>query len=135
MKKLGRTIDSELVINKEKVMRVYFGHSMLSYNTDKEKEELKVLRKMYDNIICPNVDIRIASGGMNAYLRIVGWADLVVVSEYRGFVGAGVFAEVKKALKLKIPVKCLRRKKLLDVKDVIKNDYRDIKIKYGKLII
>ena len=42
MRKLGKTIDSELVINKEKVLRVYYGHSMQSYDTNKEKEELKI---------------------------------------------------------------------------------------------
>ncbi len=116
-------------------MRVYFGHSMKIYGTDREKMEIKLLKTMFDKVICPNVDIGIASGGMHAYLRIVGWADLVVVSEYRGFVGTGVFAEVKEALKLKIPVKCLRRNKLIVVKDVVINDRKDIKIKYGKLVI
>lgn len=123
------------MIKMKKVARVYFAHSMQIYNTLREKNELKFINEMFDKVICPNVDIRIASGGMNGYLRIVGWADLVVVSEYRGFVGAGVFAEVKKAVELKIPVKCLRRNKLIEVKDVVINDSKDIKIKYGKLII
>ncbi|GAG37478.1 unnamed protein product, partial [marine sediment metagenome] len=108
---------------------------MQIYNTLREKNELKFINEMFDDIICPNNDIGMASGGMHAYLRIVGWADLIIVSEYRGFVGAGVFAEVKKALKLKIPVKCLRRNKLIEVKDVVINDSKDIKIKYGKLVI
>ncbi len=115
-------------------MKVYYAHSMQLYESLKEKQELKFLRTRFDNVLCPNKDIGKAGRGMSAYLKIVEWADLVVASEYEGFVGLGVFSEIQHALNVGIPVKCLRKNKLLDVKEVIIHSPRDYRIKYGEVI-
>ena len=116
-------------------MRVYYGHSMLSYNTNKEKEELKVLRKMYGNIICPNNDIGKTDRGIRVCLKIIEWANLIIVSEYQGYVGYGVYNEIQTAIKYNIPVKCLRKNKLYNIESLSIYDSNDWKIKYAKLKI
>jgi hypothetical protein len=117
------------------VKRIYYAHSMLIYGTLKEKQELKILRKKFQNVLCPNQDIGDVQKGMSAYLKIVEWADLVVVSEYLGFIGKGVYSEIQHAQNNGIPVKCLRGSKLLEVKDTSIYNASDYRIRYGKLIV
>ena len=117
------------------VERIYYAHSMQTYGTLKEKQELKILRKKFPNVLCPNQDIGDAQNGMSAYLKIVEWADLVVVSEYEGFIGKGVYAEIQHAHNSGIPVKCLRRRKLLEVIDTSIYNPSDYRFRYGKVIL
>jgi len=108
---------------------------MLIYGTTKEKQDLKILRKKFQNVLCPNQDIGAAKKGMSAYLKIVEWADLVVVSEYAGFIGKGVYSEIQHAQNNRIPVKCLRGSKLLEVKDTSIYNQSDYRFRYGKIIV
>ena len=116
-------------------MRVYYGHSKKIYGTDREKKELKLLKTMFDNVICPNNDIGNVERGMKVYLKIVEWANLIIVSEYCGYVGYGVYYEIKTAIEHNIPVKCLRKNKLYDIEDLSIYDSNDWEIKYAKLKI
>ena len=72
---------------------------------------------------------------MRAYLQIVKWADVVVVSEYQGHVGGGVYSEVYRALLSKIPVFCLRDGKFYPVVDAIVINDQDPKVRFAKLVI
>jgi hypothetical protein len=115
--------------------RVYFAHSMLSYNTEKERRELGFIKARFPNTICPNRDIGRAQRGMPAYLNIVAWADRVVVTDYEGYVGRGVHDEVKHALHLGIPVIYLHDSMFIQVKDVRINDPRDYRYGYAELVL
>lgn len=103
------------VINKN--TRIYYSHSMTVYNTDREREDLEFLRSLSDKVICPNNDIGTCKRGMKAYLKIVEWADLVVVSVVDGKLTSGVYAEMKEAFKLNVPVKLINDKRFIDVTD------------------
>jgi hypothetical protein len=118
--------------------RAYFAHSMLDYNTAKEKKEYSFLRKLF-HILCPNKDVGKLSS-MAKYLNLVGWSEMVIVSEHKGFIGRGVFDEIKHALKLGIQVQCIRPARgrdsfrLVTVRDVEVYNSGDWKRNYGKLI-
>jgi hypothetical protein len=121
--------------DQRKDLRCYFAHSMMIYDTPREQEELQNLNKLYKRVLCPNNDIGDCSKHMRAYGRIVSWADVVVVSEYEGHVGGGVYSEVHIALKAKIPVYCMRDGKFLPVVDAEVVDSRDFQVGFAKLII
>lgn len=121
-------------------MNVYYGHSLLIYDTEREKEELNFIKKTFptSKIINPNTDIP-WKGDMDIYLEKVRFSDLIIISEYLDHIGHGVFDEIKTAIKHNISVKCLRKDAqgfvLLDVKDVEVYDADDWKINYGTVII
>lgn len=121
-----------------KFYRVYYAHSMQTYHTDTEKEELNYLRGLLPNVICPNNDIGNTNKGMHVYLKIVAWSDFVVVSEYQSHIGHGVFDEVSLALKLNKPVYCLRKAKdtfkFYRITNLVIVNKRDWKVKYGKVV-
>ena len=122
-----------------KTKRTYYAHSMQIYNTEREKEELSFLRKRFPLLLCPNKDIGNCSIGMEAYLNIVKWSDIVIVSEYLNHIGSGVYSEVIKALRNGISVLCLRKVNncfcLFQVTGAEVNDKNDYKVLYGKLSV
>lgn len=120
--------------NQRKDLRCYYAHSMKIYDTPREQKELQTLRKLYTRVICPNNDIGECSKGMRAYCNIVSWADVVVVSEYEGCIGAGVFTEVIRALNSQIPVFCLHEGDLNPVSGVTYVDRQDQQVRYAQLI-
>ena len=71
---------------------------------------------------------------MKAYLNVVAWADLLVVSEYEGYIGRGVHDEIKHALNLGIPVYCIRESKFIPVKDASIRNLQDYRFGYAVLI-
>lgn len=116
---------------------IYFAHSKKIYGTDAEE----ALRDLIENtlgkrfkVICPNRDLIYDGRGMELYLAQVRKSKLVICSEYRGFVGKGVYEEVKEAIKNNIPVYALRGLSFIYVKDVEINDVDDWGVEYGKLI-
>lgn len=117
--------------------RAYYAHSMHIYNSPREKKELAYLRRRF-NVLCPNNDIGHITP-FSKYLRISAWADVVVVSEYKGYVGRGVYEEVEQALKLKQTVYCIRENDtgliLLPVKQVEIHNSGDWKRNYGRIIL
>lgn len=106
--------------------KIYFAHSMLDYNSKKEKDVLKIIKKTFPNpVICPNNDIG-ELGGIEPYLRYVEKCGMVVVLEHDRSVGRGVFVEVCHAIRKKIPVVVYRvsKKKFLKVTDAkVMEDY------------
>ena len=120
--------------DQKKDLRCYYAHSMMTYNTQREQEELQILRKLYARVICPNNDIGDCSKGMQAYLNIVSWADVVVVSEYEDCIGAGVFTEVCRALNSQIPVLCMHEGDFYPVSGVTYVDRQDQQVRYAQLI-
>jgi hypothetical protein len=121
--------------DQRKDLRCYYAHSIMDYDTPREQEGLQTLRKLYKRVICPNIDIGDCSMGFQAYLNIVPWADVIVVSEYEGHVGGVTYRAVNIALKFGIPVFCLRYGKFLPVIDAEVVDSRDFQVGFAKLII
>jgi len=80
------------------MLRAYYAHSMLIYNTEREMAELEYLRQQFD-VICPNNDIGDLQP-FKKYLNLVRWADVVIISEYERHITAGVYQEAAYALKL-----------------------------------
>ena len=116
-------------------LRCYYAHSMQIYNTPQDQQELLNIKQLYKKVICPNHDIGDTSRGMRTYLNVVKWADVVVVSEYEGHIGGGVFTEVQRALLSKIPVYCLRDGNFFLVTDAKMANPQDPKVKYAKLVV
>ncbi len=116
-------------------LRCYYAHSMQIYNTRREEQELEIIKKYFKNTICPNNDIGDTSRGMRTYLNVVKWAEVVITSEYKGYIGGGVYTEVHRALLSKIPVYCLRDGKFFPVVDAKVANEQDPKVKYGKLVV
>lgn len=118
---------------------VYFAHSMLDYNTEREKlirDDLESHLLDGMKLVCPNRDLQKLFGkDMNAYLAYVKTCDLVIVLEHGGFVGKGVYLEVETAVDANIPVLVLRDSLLYHVKGVVAFDRNDWKNKYGKLVV
>lgn len=116
---------------------VYYAHSMCIYNTERERRELKFLSSIFRSVLNPN-DYK-DSAGMGFFLNLVSECGIVVCSEYKRFIGKGVFMEINSALKSNKQVFCLRntrgRWKLLEVKRVKVYDVTDWAVKYGKVIL
>jgi len=117
---------------------VYYAHSKCIYNTPREKSELKWLRKKFAKVLDPNSDMG-ELGDVNPYLRAVGEHDAVVCSEYKGYIGKGVYHEVDHALRCGRKVWCLRKRLgvfyLKPVKKTEFYDGNDWKVCYAKLVI
>ena len=118
-------------------MKIYYAHSMLTYNTVKEKQELKWLKKKYE-VIDPNNDIG-EQGIIEPYLKAISKCQGIICSEYEKHIGKGVYLEIEHALKLKLPVRCLRKNYLgnylKDVKGLQVVNEWDWKVYYGKVKI
>lgn len=120
--------------------KLYYAHSMLIYNTKREKKELRFLRKNFSSVCNPKTDITWDNTiKMEAYFKVVKNSDIVVVSEYKNHIGKGVYDEIKTAINSNILVLCLRKKlfkcRLQQVKGVELVNEQDWKITYGKIIL
>ncbi len=124
---------------KNKQHRVYYAHSLQTYNSQKEHEERLFLNSIFDNVLCPNKDIETSIYNMGFFQKIVSWSSLIVVTEYLEHIGSGVYLEIDKAFRCKIPVLCLKKIKksyeFYAVKGTEKVNRMDIKIKYAKVIL
>lgn len=117
--------------------RAYFAHSTHSYNTDLEARILKCIREKY-RVLCPNQDIgRLVE--FKRYLNIVGWADCVIVLELETYLTMGMYSVVLHALKMAIPVFCIREAPdgfvFIPVERVAYEPKRINRNHYGKLIL
>lgn len=112
---------------------VYYAHSKRIYNAPREQEELDYLESCFEEVINPNgLDY---GDDMRKYYTLIRKADALVLSEYEGCIGRGVFDETKLALKEHIPCFVLRDKKLISVKMVHPWKTNDWGIQYGKVEI
>ena len=122
----------------KKQKQVYYAHSMLIYDTRREKKELKFLKKHYKFVCNPNTDIKWDDAmEMEPYFKAIKSCDLLICSEYKNHIGKGVYDEIRTALNNNIIVLCLKKKlfryRLHNIKDLILKNENDWKIKYGKI--
>ena len=86
----------------------YYAHSMRKYNSEIEARELELIKSHFNgNVICPNNDLG-EMGSIEPYLRVVSLTSAVYATEYRDYVGSGVFDECTHAMSLNIPVYVVR---------------------------
>lgn len=83
---------------------IYYAHSIWKYDTEVEKYELGLIRKMFPNsqIINPNGDISHDSFDetdiMRDCLDVVSKCDSLVFSSVNGVIGKGVYDEIQQAI-------------------------------------
>ena len=122
---------------KNPINLAYFSHSILSYNSDKEKQEFNFLKTIIDgHIICPNHHIGKLEN-TDTYQNIIKKVDCVFVSETDGFVGKGSYRECATAIENNIPVFVIRninnKLELLRVTELIQVSEYNL-FDYGQLM-
>jgi len=116
-------------------MKIYYAHSRLDYGSDVEKDDIKKILADHAGCAVFNPAKAFSNKGWKLRMRMnmMRGFDLVVVREYSGYVGRGVYDEVVQALKYGVKVGVLRGGGYLDVASVrvVGNDWR---VKYGKVL-
>lgn len=115
-------------------MKIYYAHSKLIYGKKQEKDELKFLKTIFKNVVCPNNNLG-ELGSMEPYLRIVDLCGIVVCSTYRGYIGKGAYTEVVRAFENNIPVLSINKQIIRSVIAVHLYDSGDWKFMYATLDI
>jgi len=100
---------------------IYYAHCMTTYNTPQEQEELALLKAHFDNglIFNPNRDwIQFDTNPMKLCLELVA-DDIITGVAFGtvdgGYVGAGVYAEIRAAQKRYKPVYEIRSGNVLEL--------------------
>lgn len=102
----------------------YYAHSMAIYNSDLEKFEYDYLSDVFDGlVICPNKHVG-ERRAIQPYLDIVERVDVLFVSEYKGYVGSGVYQEIQTALTHNIKIQVITHPTM----DVQLKDFKNVKI-------
>lgn len=97
---------------KPKIEIIYYAHSKRIYGTDAEKKEIETIRKAHHTAKIDNPpELFNSEPTWHKYMEAeFPKIDLVIFSDYRGYIGKGVHYEIEQAKKLSIPVKYLDRK-------------------------
>jgi hypothetical protein len=114
-------------------MTWYYAHSMLIYNTQRERDEYERLKMLVRDVINPNTDIE-RTTDMSVYNDAVRKSYGVICSEIEGHIGKGVFTEITTAFSENKKVYVLRKNTLIPVKGVVITNDKDWKLSYGKVI-
>jgi len=116
-------------------VKIYYAHSKLIYDTPREKQELKWLKKKFI-VVDPNKDLS-ELGSMEPYIKKMFECNMVICSEYKKHVGKGVYEEVYHAItngvKAKVLRKFLGRFVLKEVTGLQIIDGTDWKVGYAKV--
>lgn len=87
---------------------VYYAHSMRTYGTPKESEELYMIKLQFRwpfwRVVNPAELTWDRRPNMSDFFKLVEASNAVVFSAYRGFIGRGVYEEVRVAQELGRPV-------------------------------
>ena len=98
--------------------KIYYAHSLCKYSTRTEKAEIRQIRRLlHCKVVNPREAVSNAGGGSKAMadcLELVRKMPGLVFSEYTGYIGRGVYAEVALARELGKPVWLLRDRRLYD---------------------
>ena len=111
-------------------MLVYYAHSMLIYNTEKEREEIDLIRNYDTTIINPNGWIYNSGNEkdiMEQCFVFIKQTDMTIFSTLKdGVIGKGVYSEIEKALYYDKPVFYLRQNG--DMKRFLEKDFDKIEL-------
>ena len=120
------------------VSTVYYAHSLQKYGTRTEKAEIRQIRRLlHCKVVNPREAVSNAGGGSKAMadcLKLVRKVPGLVFSEYTGYIGRGVYAEVTLARELGKPVWLLRDRRLYDTfeLELLGSDWA---IRYAQVIL
>jgi hypothetical protein len=116
--------------------KVYYSHSKKIYSTPREEVELQYLLKKFKDVCNPHTEIR--SSEMYDYLQAVKNCSKVIASEYKHYIGKGVFTELETAIREEIPCFVLRKFLkwfyLKKIKNIQVKNPNNWKVKFGKII-
>lgn len=116
----------------------YYAHSMRIYNSQREKEEFEFIKTRFNGkVICPNKELG-ELGNIDEYLKVVKGCSVLYISEYKEFIGKGVFLECRCAMENEIPIYLIRKdvgNELFTqkVKEIERSCYSDF-IRFGTVI-
>ena len=119
--------------------KIYYAHSKQIYGTAREGEELGCIKRKYPEAEIINPALLVDISDMKKFLKIVKKCSQVVVSEFEGYLGRGVFAEIAMAFAYNIKVSVIRKTgsqySLYPVTGIQVINEHDWKIKYAQLIV
>jgi len=120
--------------------KLYYSHSIRTYGTDKEQEELKQIRKKFPKheIVNPvDMDSTNLNGQeiMNKCFKTIGTVDILVASEYSGCIGRGVTDEIQAAHETGVETLLLRDGKFFPTFVVVSVDHDDWAINYARCTV
>jgi len=109
------------------------------YGKPLERALMKAMRDAGIDVLDPNTMMG-ELGSMKPYLQAIKSCEAVIAHSYKGYIGRGVYEELKYALKHNIP--CYRitwsrffGMKLEEIHGVRIYEIEDWKVKFGKLIL
>lgn len=118
--------------------KIYYAHSKLIYGTDTEASAIAYLKQQGFEVLCPHNDLG-ELGSIQPYLQAIDTCEAVIIHPYKGFIGRGVFEELKHTLcnNKSASVLCyniVTGYSLHPVKGYKLHDQMDWKFKYGKVL-
>jgi len=118
------------------ITKIYYAHSMRIYDTTREDKEYQFLSQLG---VVDNPNDGLGKRRIEDFLKRVLHCDQIICSEYKGYIGRGVYEELTVAISENIPAYVLRKRKILGrfhLKEVkalkIVND-SDWQIRFGKV--
>lgn len=85
------------------IKKLYYAHHMFKYNTDEEKQEIKLIEEKFPSFLIINPNGWICKNNseqaiMNQCYHFVKMSDILVFSSLNTIIGRGVYEETKLAL-------------------------------------
>lgn len=85
------------------IKKLYYAHHMFKYNTDEEKQEIKLIEEKFPSFLIINPNGWIYKNNseqaiMNQCYHFVKMSDILVFSSLNTIIGRGVYEETKLAL-------------------------------------
>jgi len=127
----------DLPTNGQGTLRIYYAHSMKEYGSQRELDDLNLIGEHFAPCEVFNPAGKFTPSGWRLWLRAAGMRsfDVVIVREYRGFVGRGVCSELRSGLALGKRVLVLRDDVFLEVRGLVVYNQHDWEVKYAKVVV
>jgi hypothetical protein len=115
--------------------KLYYAHSKIIYDTDLEKEQLKLINNKFPDYEIINPNGNFVFSGMMACYYMIQACDMLIFSALDDFVGKGVYSEIEFAQRNGIKILCLKNEKFYEKIAVKIFDSQDWKCRYAKVKI
>ncbi len=114
--------------------KLYYAHSLITYASDKEKNELEVIKKIFPDYEIVNPE-KISYTGMNDCLVRVRSCTILVYSEYKQHIGKGVYLEIQEALSAGIPIFYVNNYNISEFGSLQITNQNDWKVKFATTLL
>ena len=109
---------------------IYYAHSMLTYNTEREEEELQRLQEYFSNGLIYNPNrayVQNSKTPMQTCLELVKdpWVAGIAFSHNDKKISSGVYAEIRLAQKRRKPIYIIESKRIRSYKGTIRLTKKD----------